>query len=319
MNILNKYNIYINSNKRISGTPENFTIQLDRPLLLTSMNTQFEMYVSSLTFPFNFHQINSTNNQVEARLNGGSFVLITITPGNYNILNLLTELGSKLNQSFNTSLIWEFTYNKNTGKVSLRCTTANTIEIFFSANTYLASFFGFTSDISFSNLITATSSRNVNVNPITYICLRSSVILSNLDEEAISTNLTNSDIIAKIPIRVPPQCYIQYEQNFDNRVFLNTQSINILDFYITDNQSRKPLDNQGLDYTMTITILETIKPDYTQAIPLTLNNIEPVLPQSSWDGSQTSLSHAQAELLKSIEDSIENLIDEKEFEQKFLD
>ena len=119
-NILNKYNLYINSSKRISGTPENFTIQLDRPLILTSTNTQFQMYISSFTFPFNFHQINSTNNQVEARLNGGAFVLVTITPGNYNILNLLTELGSALNSAFGSALVWDFTYNKNTGKYVLK-------------------------------------------------------------------------------------------------------------------------------------------------------------------------------------------------------
>jgi hypothetical protein len=264
--IVNKYNIYINSAKRISGTSDNFSIQLEKPLTLTSDKTQFQLYVSSLEYPYNFYQVNSNNNSLTLEYTPASGPLanyvITITPGNYNINSLLSELKTKTSIATGVSETnFNFSYSRATGRCTFALSTLGTITYKFSSNTFIGKMCGFTADSTFSFASSSTSSQNVNVNPITYFTIRSDIVLSNQDMESITKSSENSDILCKVPIRTPPGTYIYYAQPFDDRVFISAQVLNVINFYITSNQNKELIDNHGLDFSFTLTILEVVKPD----------------------------------------------------------
>jgi hypothetical protein len=306
-NILNKYNIYVNTKQRISGTSSSFKIQLNKALLLTNNNTQFQAQISSLEYPYSWFQINSTNNTFVARLHTVSSytqLTISVTPGNYNINSFLTTLLQNLqNQFLVPALGLVLNYNKSTGKVSMQWTdtTYTGLEMFIE-NTIVGKVLGFTIDAypSFSSGI-IYSNAFVNVNPINYFLIRSDLVLSNQDMESIMSRSENSDILCKVPVRSPPNTMLYYSQPYDERTFLNIPIIDIISFYVTPNDSKTIIDNNGLDFSFTLTIYEVEKPVHTG-----YDKFENYIPLAMADNSLVDQRDA---LIKQLEDAKKNLMD----------
>lgn len=266
MSVINKYNIYINTRQRISGDPDNFVIQLEKPLQLSSSNTHFEIFATSLEYPFNFYQVNSNNNTFVSRLFTGGILTttstITITEGNYNILTLLEEVKSKILTAFGLSGEIQSSYSKTTGRATLSTTSATYwFECQFGGTT-IGLMLGFTSTITIKLNDPQTSSQHVNVNPVTFFTVRSPELVSaNQDMESITTNSSNSDILVKVPIRSPPGTYIYYEQPYEDRIFCKSAILSNISFYVTGNTSRNLIGNGGLDWSFTLCILEIMNPE----------------------------------------------------------
>lgn len=265
MNILQKYNIYINSNRRLNGTPDNFEIQLEKPIKLLGKNTHFEIYLSSIEYPFNFKQVNINNNTLFTTcFDGFSFLTSTLVfpVGNYTIITLLNTFKDLLVNAYSTlgvsynNLI--FSYSKITGLVSL--TTSNisiAIDVSFS-NTDIGLMMGFINNQQIAHTNIDISDQNVNVNPTTYICIRSNTLVSNNnDMESITSNSNNnSDILCKVPIKSPPGYLINHSQPINERVFVNNEIINIIDFSVTNNKTKQILNNGGLNFSFEMIIME---------------------------------------------------------------
>lgn len=276
--IVNKYNIYINTDQRLSGDSNSFKIKLDRPILITNSKNRLEAQVVNIEYPYSFYQVNATNNTLNVRLNSTTLT-ISITHGNYAITNLLTELKNEILSAFGLgSLQLNFTYDKFSGKVRIDLLDPiyTTAEFFF-AGTTIGKMCGFTNNITITSIGSASSNGFVNVNPITSIYLRSDICASNFDMESIVVENEISDILCKIPIRTQPNTYIYHNQPYDDRIYLNVQTLDIMHFYVTSNQNKQVLYNHELDWAFQLIIYEVEKPDVSMMDKIDTFQMNPVL------------------------------------------
>lgn len=258
-NIINKYNLYINSNQRIRGDPNNFVIGLQKPIIRTNERSRFQFFISALNYPFSFSQINDSNNTFNIQLNNNAPVTVTITNGNYNILNLLTEVVSKINIALGQSFNITTNYSKITNKCTINYNTNNINTFLFSfANNTIGAMLGFTSNVTLSYNNSIVSSQPVNVNPVSFFCIRSnSLTIGTNDLESLENSSDKSNIIAKIPITTPSNTYIKYSQPYESRVWANMDIITELDFIITAGGKNRPIGNT-IDFSFTLIIEEVL-------------------------------------------------------------
>lgn len=278
MSVINKYNLYINSKQRSVGDPNNFKITLQKPIIRKAENSYFEFFITALNFPFSYKQVNSNNNTFLLSFNGGVDQTITITPGNYNILTLASEVINRINITLGNTYNLSYTYNKDTAFLTFTYATndANTFLLKFS-NNRIGEMLGFTNNItlSFNNPITSTQS--VNVNPTQFFCIRSNIInQGNEDMESLENRSEKSNILAKIPIKSAGNTFIYWSQPYESRIITSVELFQELDFIATAGGKSFPIDNQ-LDYSFTLVCQEILKPDYkpyTKFDEVIQNNIE---------------------------------------------
>lgn len=290
MSIINTHNLFLSSAKRRSGTTDSFQTSLFKPIILESPNNWFTVRVGSAEIPYVFKLINSSNNTVEFTLvrNAVTYIgSLTLTPGNYNILTLLSEFKSKLTTAISTLSGWvsdsvmTFTYDRSSGFVTFSIvgvdSIATTLEI-RSGNVFLkcvgmtASFtFGYTSPVSRT---TATSTQNVNVSQNTAIYIRSDSFAQNSNIENIVIDNEVSNIIAKIQVNATPQSYILWTNPTDLEVKITNRVIDTVSLYL-GTSTNYTTDLGNLDWSLRLTINEWTNyneaPDYAinmnQAIP----------------------------------------------------
>lgn len=249
--ILNKYNLYIDSSQRISGTADNFKIQLKKPIQRTNDKSRFQFYITSLQYPFSMKQVNSTNNTFTVTMNPGVVTAtVTIPEGNYNILTLLNAVIQGTNSALMGIYALSGTYSKVTGLATLTYGTNDAKTFTFNfANTTIGTMLGFKTNVTVSYNNPKTSNVNVNVNPISYFSIRSDTLTaSSFDSEALDSSFSKSNILCKVPIRVPSNCYIYYEQPYDSRIVSNIDTLTIIDFKVTMGGNEISMNN-ALDFS----------------------------------------------------------------------
>jgi hypothetical protein len=250
MNIINTYNIFIDSSQRVSGTTSNFTIQLKKPLTLTKSSNYFICTVRDAQIPFNIQQVNSKNATLAFSITRGTTYnsSITLTYGNYNILNLLTALSTALTSQISTLISGfspnlNFSYNQSYLNITLNITgsdnTATSITLNFSTNSSLGYMLGYTSNATFSynstNVSTnSTSTQNINVNPMNSILIRSSNLNQSQNWESLVEENVVSDILAKVVINSLPNTWLLLN-NGNLKITLTNKIIDTIDFYLSSN------------------------------------------------------------------------------------
>jgi hypothetical protein len=203
--------------------------------------------VGSAEIPFNFKQLNATNNRnvlsvryVKAAVD--NTFSITFPVGNYIITDLLTQLQTSLVELY-PSLNLDFTYNRSTGFCTLQLvgtdSIATTITLNFNSNLYLASMFGFTSTASFgynaSNVSQlATSSQQALVNPNPCIYIRSDALTQSGATESLVEKDVTSDIICKVQIHNLPGSWLMYDGANELRVILTNKVIDVISLYLSN-------------------------------------------------------------------------------------
>lgn len=233
------------------------------------------MQINDCTVPFSFFQLSNDIATVQVRFTNTSSITKTVniplTPGNYNAINILSELSSKLTTYAQTSYlsytgftpVFNFSYSSTTGRHTLALTSpANTeILIYFSLNTNLARFFGFSSDAILSPTSTAISDKMVCTNPVCQVYLRCGNLRQLGNREYIVENGVFSDIIYVLPVTSQQLTYISSNHAGDE-VILTDDNITDLNFYITSNLNYNALDLQGLDnFAFSFTVRERTNPE----------------------------------------------------------
>lgn len=272
--VINTYNIFISSANKTSGTTDNFTIALQKPLILQSPNNFFTVRIGSAEIPYVFPLINNTNNTIV--FNGlrnsvpfsGSFVL---TSGTYNINSLNNEFASKLSAALITTLglttpiPLSFTYDRNSGRAtySMVGTDAIATSIVIGTNTEAAVFlkcvgfsspfqFGYTSAVARTDI---TSTQNVNVSQNNSIYIRSESLTQTQNFENIVSAPTISDILAKIQISTPYQSYLLWTNQIDLEIEVSNRVIDMINLYLGTSTAYN-LSLGNLDWACRITIKE---------------------------------------------------------------
>lgn len=278
MTTVKTHTIYINSNQRSSGTSNDFVISLKRPLTLTNQKNYFRVRISNAIIPHTIKQVNSNNNvlqytYVKAGVTTNSS--ITISPGNYTILTLLSALSSALTIA-NVTL--NFTYDRNTGLSTFQMQGTDNINssltLKFGSNAKLGLMFGVLADVvlvSTNNIgFGVTGAQNVNVNPCTYLTIRSSSLKQRLDYENIVEKDVYSDVLAVVPINVSPGSFIICPDS-PNTDIVN-KIVDTLNIYLADNQTYS-ISLNNLEWSLTL-IFEEIGID----APDTLINVSTAQP-----------------------------------------
>jgi len=257
--IIKTYQLFLNTRSADQGTSSNCTFVINPPITVSHSNNRFMMGVKMCELPYSFNQLNSDWTTLTINY-AGTPKTLTLTVGNYNALQLATELITQIVASGLGLLSTNFniTYDSTRGKFSFQMvsTGANVMTLNFASNVVLGTMFGCPTNISFTT--TAVISTNkINVNPVTSVFIRSNSIKTGAAFEAINAPYKTSNIIAKIPVPLLPNSIIYFRNDFSTELITN-QSIDTLNLYLTDNLSNNTLDLGGVNYGLMVILEEVI-------------------------------------------------------------
>ena len=201
--------------------------------VLSADETFVRAYVSVMNaqIPSSFYNINETNNVFTYTYTTLSVLSVTITKGNYNATNLISELQSKLTTAGTPMTI---TINKITGNLTFTASVSFLIiqnplsallgcftEIAYETNTYLQSV---------SGVIAAPYP--LNLLGVKQLLIKSSALsITSFDSRTLGLN----DTLVSIPCNVAPFGLILYESKSDlDRHVIVSDNIEQIDVRITD-------------------------------------------------------------------------------------
>jgi hypothetical protein len=278
-----RYSFYIDSNKRSSGTNTDLNLNLSQPITRLGADSQYIVTVSSVSIPFSFYQLSSTENlnvlpvTLRNALDAGPRTTsITIQQGNYTPYTLITELNSKLTTACQQVGIGGFTpftpvfatvYNPTTGFITFSVTgpVGCQISLLFTTSSVtqqLGGFFGVNgNDIVMTPSTTPSSTKPCVLNPVNYLYLRSSLKQFRNREWVVKPDDV-SDILHRIPISTTQGTWVQYDVPSEP-VYIIDASIDTINFYLTTNLTYEAINLQGIDWSFAFTISEVARPKYT--------------------------------------------------------
>jgi hypothetical protein len=249
-------------------------ISLSQIITRLALKSQLQVVIHGITIPFSFYQLSSDIATLGVSVFGYSpDGNITLSPGNYTTVSVLTELSAKLT-AYCAALsppftpTFTFTYSTTTGKTTLVSNSTRSITLKFGSNTNLGLFFGFSANATFTTTPT-TGDKVAVANPVTYLLLRSPSLRQFKNREWVVEKDTFSDILYRIPISTNVGTYIQWYGDSERVVVVN-DTLSVINFYLTTNLSYTPIDLQGLPFSFHLTIIEVVQPDY---VPITNNTL----------------------------------------------
>lgn len=232
-----------------------------------------------------------------------------MTAGNYNCINVLDELKSKLVAECQISSggfvgyipTLDFSYSQTTNKSTFIMTGIGleSISILFAQNVNLGKFFGLETDIVITTGLPIVSTKTCVANPVNTIYLRSGNLKQRNNTEWIVQSGVYSDIIYVIPIYSQQNTYIQSEHLGDENI-LTDDIIKEINLYISTNLSYTPINLNGLDFSCSITISEMILDKYEPIQDTTLMLSSKAYDSKPAEGLQISDEQKDLEDQKSI-------------------
>jgi hypothetical protein len=294
-----RYTFHINSSKRSNGSNTNFNINTNLIINKLATNSSLVVSIHNVQIPFSFYQLSTTSglnilpiyikNVLDAT---GINTNITISPGNYTAYTIITALNTALTTACQQTGISGFTpfsptfntsYNPTNGYITFALTApiGCLITLKFSTSNItglLGNFFGVgQNDIVMTTSTTPTSTQPCVLNPVNYLCIRSS-LKQFRNREFIFVPDDVSDVLCKIPILTQQGTYVQWIEPTEP-IYIIDNSINSINFYLTNNLTYDPINLQNLPWSFTFSITEILRPDYkalssTQALNLLYNPIK---------------------------------------------
>ncbi len=251
-----------------------FTITLQNSIKKKS-NEIFKIIIQSVQIPYTFRNTNSNNNVLDWEENNVLKTPLVIKSGNYNILELTTEIQSLMNSnSTYGNDTYTLLYNQIENIVELKSTNANNTKLLFNSGNNkersIASQLGFTkeNDIIFNSNLVKVSDSYVNLITINSLFIRSNISGVNSYD---SSTKQQSNILSVIPINTDPLGIItyQYYEGVPYTLYDN-DNIQNLNFSLTNQQGNIiELGNQiNWSFVMSIQIIKNTE----YFIPDTINN-----------------------------------------------
>lgn len=195
------------------------------------------LQLQNCSIPYSFYNINNNTNYFNY-LDDGQLYNVTLTNGNYNINQLVTELKNKIGQNFT------ITYNNITNKI-----TFSHNKDFTFIYSKLLDILGFTMNNLSSVNKSLTSTNCINLNYIRCINLVSNISTYNINKSLEN----NSVILCNIPVNNSPYSIIYYQNYNGFRTNLYTNKLDYITIKLTDNYENN-IDLNGLNFNLTIQI-----------------------------------------------------------------
>jgi hypothetical protein len=294
---------------------------LKTPIKLKAKNTSFYIQVNSVEIPFSFYQLSNDISSLNCTFVNGATIKnkqITLSPGNYNSNSVLNELKTKLIDEakipelgytpFTPDL--NFTYSGSTGKSTFTMSNVGCqIILNFFENQNLGLFFGCDTNILISPLSSHVSNKICVANPITSLYVRSPTFKQTNNVEFVVESDVYSDIIKQVPILTNINTYIQDYQDSD-LIYISNNEINDFNIYLSSNINYNPIDLGGLEWNLSLSILEVIQPLYEPIVPIinTLDLQRALRSEGEKEGSQTYEDIEEMNRLNNLEKQKEDII-----------
>lgn len=254
----------IKSDLRTNGTNNNPSFHFYKNVDFQKANIkEYYMKIHNIQLPVSFYQINSNYNTLKiSERNAGDTVIdnftITITPGNYTVTELASEIETKLNASSVQTNTYSVTQDDKTGKLNISYTGGG------SANVDIKSF----NDGSTANPIIGAGEYNsstgttditpggkdlplhYNLNFISYVSLETNIVSHNhLDVNSIR------NVGVRIPITEARGDVVNFNNNDGYLVRIKKNSISDIQFKLID-PYRKEIDLNGVPFSCQIVFYE---------------------------------------------------------------
>jgi hypothetical protein len=266
--LIASYNFYVNSSQRKSGSPADFNIILSTPLFLNgTIPSEFRFELRYIQVPFCFSQFNQFNFTTNYSLTRNGIVYTSsfnIATGNYNINSFLTEWIAKLKTSLNSVASYNplitasYSADTNLCTISLPADTFGDTSILFlnTTNKAVNLALGFSSSWSLLQNSSTVSQIDVNVSPSRNLYLLSDSLIQSKSYDALTTPISNTNILSVIPINVTPNNFITLYYSPPVSSTLNNAVIDTLNFQLKDESLTRDLVDFDLDYTLYFVIEE---------------------------------------------------------------
>jgi len=229
------FQIYLNSTNadNINNNIYNFIL----PNLEIADENYIYLSVQYASIPYSFYNINTINNVLIYTLNLVNYT-VTITPGNYNITQLVTFLKSNMSG-------FTISYNSITNKMTFSHSTYN---FTFLSTSTCQEILGFKTNTNYTSTTLSLISLNcVSLIPIKCINIVSNLLTYNINK----SNPNNQSILCCMPITTQPNSIIEYKNNNNFRSNLFINQISNITIKLTD-QNNNILNLNGLDFFLTI-------------------------------------------------------------------
>jgi hypothetical protein len=272
---VNRYQLFCNTSQgTIGSTPQHAYFSCKPAYIKKHPLNWFSVKLTSVEIPYQWTQVNSTNSLITWRYTSGATITngsFNLSNGNYNSTTLLAQLFAQLSTSLpaynwtNNSSYTNST-NKFTFSIIGKDGIATTLLLRFSLNTFIGGMFGCVNDVSFGYTagnasINALSQNTINVNPVSSIYIRSSLLkqagtISGNNQESMVSGYSPdiSDIVAKLQILTPPFTYVFWTNQVNVETRISNAVIDSFDLYLSDNVSF--FLNITQDWTFGLTIIE---------------------------------------------------------------
>jgi hypothetical protein len=293
------------------------TLSLKNTLVLRSINSSFYIDVHSANVPFSFYQLSAEINTLQCiftdTLGIPKTVNVTLTVGNYTTITVLTELSTRLIAEAQVAEVGytpfipvlNFSYSLITGKSTYIMTgPANaSIQMNFSLNNNLGTFFGFTANQFISSSLSVTSQNVCVANPVNYLLIRSGNLIQSQDREFIIESDVFSDILYRIPVGTSQNTWLQHLADTDPVMIVNDK-ITSINLYLTTNLTYTPIELQGVTWAISFSIIERENVVYKPLTDLLISNLPPP-PQDQPKANMTPEEVAKLE--KEYQDNLTKL------------
>jgi hypothetical protein len=264
------YNYHVMSSQRSSGTNTDFVLQFKQPIIKLSTKSVFVIKINSIEIPNSFDQIDGYSNTLRVTVTNALLESkmgnIVFDKGTYSLSSLLIALKTLLIAFAQTAEVGYtaftpvFTFSKN-DDTGLSSYTVNigTFKLHFEDNRQLASQFGFESDFTIDSTIKKSNFYCIT-SPVSHLLLRASNLKQfQAVEFIVSNNNDYSDIIAKLVLLRGRNAWEYVTQQ--EPVYIMNDSIDNINFYLTNNFNFNGIDLKGAIFSFSFTITEILEPE----------------------------------------------------------
>jgi hypothetical protein len=206
---------------------------------------EIQVSISNAQIPYSFYNINVYNNILTGTYNGTPYIL-TLTRGNYNATNLITEITTKF---LNAGITVNITISNITGTLSVSVSSGTLI--LNSSGSTIYKVLGLEIGTNYTAPFTAPYPLNLLGTLRLRVCSYE-LITYNLD----STNMTSLNCLATIPIESATFGVILYDNITNIKTRLNNSQLDGFDILILDDDSN-PVNFNNVSWCISVLITLT--------------------------------------------------------------
>ena len=266
----------VESDKRDNGDIEDFNYYLASQIKFSeSRKKSYFMRIQNVQIPFTFYSINSSNNVFRVLEDDGAagdtLLSVTISAGNYTIIELITELETQLDANTNESNAYTLAYDDIINKISFSYTGATSVDVIIDTianGSTLNSALGFGRLLSTGQSVDGDLTTDVAITFLTTVAQDAPYVvdLDTIPSVIIETDITSNNfydkdtqkhIGVKVPMNVDRNEKQYYENDGGHLTKLNSKSpIAKIEFRLINPLTNTVISLNGADWSAEVNIFQ---------------------------------------------------------------